>query len=399
MEKQLPVLSVQMFGKEQITYGDHPIFQGKNIVTKSMKLLFILLHNGDKGIARKELLGFLFGNEDLANAGNSLRVAIHRLKKQLVDLGLPEYEYVISKKGIYYWDSPMKTEVDVVLFERFIEMASEEENDESKIELLKQAVLLYKGEFLQKVSEDDWVIAESPRYRELYFNALRQVCEYLMSQKKYNDVLKYVDPACEMYPFDEWQSVKIDCFIAMNLYKEAMKEYDNTAKLMVEELGVTPSERMMNQFDEMSKRITNRPQNIIEIKNGLQEDEDTSGAYFCTVPGFRDLYRATRRGMERYGQPAYLLVCTLTDSQGYPMENSKKLDEMAEGLYYVIKGCIRKSDSFTKYNSSQYLVMLVGISKENCQIVMDRISKNYSNLHRTWAKHLQFSISSLQDMV
>lgn len=396
MENQLPVLKVQMFGKEKITYGDNPVFSGKNIVTKSMKLMFILLHCGDKGIARKELLESLFGGEELANVGNSLRVAMHRLKKQLVDSGLPEYEYIISKKGSYYWDSPMKTEVDIVLFEQLIEKAAQE-SDENRIEFLKQAVDLYKGEFLQKLSDDDGLLRERIRYKELYFVALRQLCEYLMAQKKYNDVLKYVEPACEMYPFDEWQSIKIDCYIAMNLYKEAMKEYDDTAKLLIEELGVTPSERMMDQFDEMSKRITNRPQNIIEIKSALQEEADISGAYFCTVPGFRDLYRVTRRSMERNGQSVFLLVCTLTDSQGYPMENSKKLDEMAEALYYVLKGSIRKSDFFTKYNSSQYLILLPGTNKDTCQIVIDRISRNYSNLHRTWAKHLQCSMSSLMD--
>ena len=399
MEKTLPVLRVQMFGKEKITYGENPVFSGKNIVTKSMKLLFILLHSGDKGISRKELLTSLFGDEELANTGNSLRVAMHRLKKQLVSLGLPEYEYIISRKGMYYWDSPMSTEVDIFLFEQYVRNALEEECDESRIKLLKKAVDLYKGEFLQKMSEDNWVLKESLRYRELYFEALRQLCTYLMSHKKYNEVLKYVEPACELYPFDDWQSVKIECYIAMNLYKEAMKAYDDTAKLLIEEYGTIPSERMMNQFDEMSKHITNRPQNIIEIKSGLQEAKEETGAYFCTLPGFRDLYRATRRGMERSGQPVFLLVCTLTDNQGYPMENSKKLDEMAEGLYYVIKGSIRKSDSFTKYNSSQYLVMLMGINKENCQIVIDRIVKNYSNLHKTWIKHLQCSVSSLMDSV
>ena len=397
MEKNLPVLRVQMFGKEKITYGENPVFGGKNIVTKSMKLLFILLHTGDQGIARKKLLESLFGEEELANEGNSLRVAMHRLKKQLIDLGLPEYEYIVSRKGIYYWDSPMKMEVDVVLFEQFISKALEEECEEIKIELLKKAVDLYKGEFLQKLSKDEWVLKESLRYREMYFDALRQLCSHLISHKKYKEALKYVEPACEMYPFDDWQSVKIDCYIAMNLYKEPMIEYDDTAKLLIEELGAAPSARMMDQFDEMSKHITNRPQNMMEIKSTLQDAEER-GAYFCTVPGFRDLYRATKRGIERSGQSVFLLVCTLTDSQGFPMENSKKLDEMAESLYYVIKGSIRKSDSFTKYNSSQYLVMLMGINKEDCQIVIDRITKNYSNLHKTWTKHLQCSISSLSDM-
>ena len=81
------------------------------------------------------------------------------------------------------------------------------------------------------------------------------------------------------------------------------------------------------------------------------------------------------------------------------MENSKKLDEMAEGLFYAIKGSLRRCDSFTKYNASQYLVMLMGTNEENCQIVIDRILKNYANMHKTWAKHLHCSVSSVYDIV
>ena len=35
MEKQLPVLKVQMFGKEKITYGDIPVLYERNAVTKA----------------------------------------------------------------------------------------------------------------------------------------------------------------------------------------------------------------------------------------------------------------------------------------------------------------------------------------------------------------------------
>ena len=50
MEKRLPVLQVQMFGKEKVTYGDKPILYGRGGITKSMKLLLILLYYGNEGI-------------------------------------------------------------------------------------------------------------------------------------------------------------------------------------------------------------------------------------------------------------------------------------------------------------------------------------------------------------
>lgn len=397
MDKGWPLLQIRMFGTERITYGDMPILFGRKSVTKAMKLLLILLYSGEEGITRSKLLEALYGREELANAGNNLRVTMHRLKKMLVDEGLPEYEYIVSESGIYRWDSPMETVVDAVVFRKLIGQAKEQQDPEQKIALLKEACQMYSGEFLQKMSEDEWVLIESTQYKKLYFYALKQVTEYLMAAKEYDEVLRLVQPACDMYPFDEWQSTKIDCFIAMHRYTDALAEYEATAKLLIEELGITPSERMMRQFREMSEHITNRPQMIGEIKEGLKEKEWEKGAFFCTVPGFRDAYRMVCRSMERTGQSVYLLLCTLVDSKGRPMENSEKLEQMSEGLYFAIKNSLRRCDSFTKYNQAQFLVMLLGTNEENCQIVIDRITKNYAAEHKSWAQCLECSVASLLD--
>ena len=63
-----------MLGQEEITYGDHPILSGKNKITKSMELLLLLLHRRETGIARSRLADALYGVEEVADAGNSLRV-------------------------------------------------------------------------------------------------------------------------------------------------------------------------------------------------------------------------------------------------------------------------------------------------------------------------------------
>lgn len=398
MENKMPLLQVRLFGKERITYGDVPILFGRNSITKAVKLLLILLHYGEDGIARNRLLEALYGREELANAGNNLRVTIHRLKKILVEAGLPEYEYIVSKGGFYYWDSPMEAVVDTKVFQALIGQAEEEPDPKKKLAMLTEACQMYGGEFLQKLSGDEWVLLESVQYKNLYTGALQQVCASLMEQREYDEALRMVEPACEMYPFDEWQSIKIDCYIAMNRYKDALKEYEATAKLLIEELGISPSEKMMEQFKIMSEHISNRPQVITEIKGGLQEEKEESGAFFCTFPGFRDAYRVIRRGMERNGQSVFLLVCTLTDTKGRPLEASGKLDVMSEALFDAIKNSLRRCDSFTKYNQSQYLVMLMGTNEENCQIVIERISGRFAREHKSYAQHLQCSVSSLYNI-
>ena len=80
------------------------------------------------------------------------------------------------------------------------------------------------------------------------------------------------------------------------------------------------------------------------------------------------------------------------------MEGSDKLDELSEGLHLAIKNSLRKCDSFTKYNKSQFLVMLVGTNEENCQIAINRIINCFVKDHKTWGKYLECSVSSLLDM-
>ena len=399
MENNLPVLRARLFGTERITYNDKPILYGRNSITKAMKLLLILLFCGRNGIARNKLMEDLYGREELADAANNLRVTIHRLKKLLIDAGLPEYEYIVVKGGIYYWNSPMETVVDVNVFKELIAEAEREQDRKKKLELLKEACQMYSGEFLQKLSGDEWVLIESVQCKYLYETALQQLCGLLMEQREYEEVLRIVEPACEMYPFDEWQAVKIDCYIAMNHYKDALKEYEATAKMLFEELGVTPSDRMLEQFHDMSEHISSRPQVLNEIKGNLREEWDERGAFFCTFPGFRDACRVIRRGMERSGQSVFLVLCTLIDSKGRPMENSEKLGEMSGKLHEAIRISLRRSDSFTKYSHSQFLIMLVGTNEENCQIAIDRIIGNFAKDHKVWANYLKCSVSSLMDIV
>lgn len=397
MEKNIPLLKVQMFGYEKIEYGEKALISGKKNITKAMKLLFILIYSGSAGIEKNSLIECLYGREELLDSSNNFRVTLHRLKKMLSDAGMPEHEYIVLKNGRYYWDCPMDMYVDVHEFKKLIHESQNEEDVEKKILIMKKACEIYDVRFFEKFSDDEWVIMESMQYKRMYSDVLEELCELLMERREYSETLKVVDPACEFYPFDEWQTIKIDCYIALNRYKDALKEYENTAKLLFEELGVSPSEKMIKQFKIMSEHISNRPQIITEIKSNLEEKKEEKGAFFCTVPGFRDAYRIVRRGMERNGQSVYLMVCTLVDSKGNPMESSDKLEIMSEKLFFTIKNSLRRSDSFTKYNQSQYLILLMGINKENCQIISDRIRRAFSREHKSWEKYLNCMVSSLYD--
>lgn len=397
MNIQLPVLKVQMLGGLSLMYGEEPISFSRNTTTKAMKLLQILLYYGEKGISRNKLIENLYKAEELADAPNSLRVTSYRLKKMLVNMGLPEHNYIRISKGIYFWNGPMQTEVDVHQFCDLIQRAEGETDMEKQMQFLREACLLYKGELLPGSSEEEWVLIEGVQLKKMYSGALQQLCEYLWNKEEYEEILRLCEPACAMYPFDEWQAVRIDCFMAMNRYQEAMKEYESTAKLFFEELGISPSEKMIDQFKYMSERMSSTPQTIRGIKSRLREEEIEAGAFYMTLPSFRDSYRLVRRIMERNGQTVYLMLCSLVDSKGAPLEDADKLSAMSGKLMSAIKHCLRKGDSFTRYNPSQFLILLVGTNKENCGLIFERIERYFSREHKSWKKYLEFYITSLAD--
>ena len=398
IEEKLPVLKVHMLGGFSMEYGGKPISFRRNTATKSMKLLQILLHCGDEGIARSKLLENLYGREELADVANNLRVTSHRLKKMLVDAGLPEYDYIQIKSGIYRWSGPMEVEVDALVFSNLVDLSEKENNEDKKILLLKDACEVYHGEFLPGLSGEDWVLLESVQYKKKYTQALGQICDTLMKQREYETVLDLCEKASELYPFDEWQSVQVDCLMALNRYKEAIQLYEDTAKLFFEELGISPSEKMMNQFKEMSAKMSHKPQALNEIKGGLKEEEEEEGAFYCNLSSFRDGYRLVRRIIERSGQSVYLMLCTVTDGKGHPMENKEKLAAMTDELYDAIKHCLRRGDSFTKYSPTQFLILLVGTNQENCSMIFDRISRYFAREHKSWEQYLEYYVSSIADV-
>ena len=201
------------------------------------------------------------------------------------------------------------------------------------------------------------------------------------------DLIDYMD-LTRLPPADRWR--------LLTLYAH-LEEYERTARMLAEELGVVPSERMLEQFREMSGHISSRPGVIEEIKEGLQEKQKEKGAYFCTLPSFRDVYRMVRRNMERSGQSVYLLACSLTDSRGQALERGEKLDTLTEGLDEAIRESLRSGDAYTRYSASQYLVMLTGISRENCRLVIERITDSFTKEHKSWVKRLHCCVTSLYD--
>ena len=393
MSEATTTLYVQLLGKFAMYYGGSKVQVGKNQTTKALQLLQLLLYMGSDGISRAQLLENLFGRDADGDVANNLRVTVYNLRKMLVASGLPDENYIRVEAGKYRFVSSFPVNIDSVVFEETLKAASKEQGVE-RLRKLQAANDLYAGYFLPALAGEEWVAVAGARYQQLYFSCMEEICELMKERREYAELLELCNHAVSMYPFDEWQIHQIDCLLALNRPKDAMALYEKTTALYFDELGLPPSDRMMERFRRMSGQISLNTSSLPDIQDGLKEKERVRGAYYCPYPSFVDSYRMVVRAMERSGQSVYLMLCTISDEKEKLLEDQDRLKDVSDKLSESIRGALRRGDVYTRYNMSQFLVILMGIRKEDCVITTNRIDTYFRKRENSRRIKVTYQVAS-----
>ena len=387
-------IEVRMFGKFEMIFNEQVLNFGHGQTTKAMKLLQMLLFYGADGIHRSQVIQHLFGVDAEGNIQTNLRVVVHNLRKILEKSGLPEGDYIVVESGVYRFAANFPITVDAHRFEELVKSA-ENASEIEKYEQLKEAFTLYRGHLLPEIYSEDWVIVNSARFQNIYTECLEQLIDIMKKKGDYQEMYNACNYAASLYPLDEWQVYEMEALVALGETKAALALYEKTTEMYFEELSMPPSDQMLECFQHMKDQLNMKTRDINEIQSGMEEKEFFKGAFFCQYPSFADSYRMMNRIMERSGQSVYLLMCTLHDEKEQMEENTELFKELSEKLFDSIQESLRRGDIFTKYNLKQYLVMLIGIRKEECSIVTSRIDSSFRKKCSNKHIKIKYHISSV----
>ncbi|MCI8402049.1 MAG: transcriptional regulator [Lachnospiraceae bacterium] len=405
-EERRDVLEVRLMGEFSMFYRGEAVKLTKKPTSKTLQLLQILLYVGEEGISRERLTEYLFGYDEESDRAVNLRVTAYQLRKILKKMELPDENYIRSEKGRYYFVSSFPVEVDVAVFERLIKEARQCPAEES-LKLLKEAGRI-GGAFLPALAGEEWVAVEEAHCQHLYFECMEKLCVLMKERGEYEELCALCKKAAVLYPFDEWQVAQIDCLIELDRVEEAMELYEKTTAMYFEELAIPPSERMLEYFQKMRSRLRQNAGSLEEIKNQIREKEEQTGAYFCLLPGFIDSYRITERVMKRSGQSVYLLLCTITQKKSQTSDmrqedvkeknhrDVEKIREAGNKLSEAIRESLRQGDVYTRYNRSQFLVMLPEICQEEFPSVIERIDTSFRRKEASPRIQVHYRISSVK---
>lgn len=370
------VIKVKMLGTFSMEANGKAFSIERNSATKVNQLLQILLYNRD-GISRAQLMEDLFNYEVITNPSNSLRALVFRLRKSLADCNLPDDGFVHISRGTYSWTDKIAVECDAHIFEEKADLALSLTEARAKKPVLEEACAIYRGNFLPMHVGLDWVVEISTRLKKKYFKCAKELCEIYIESKEYKKLLELSKKTVALYPYDEWQFYEMKALIELGDFREAMRLYEDTEILMHNELGLELSANMTSLLDRLGEQFSNNTGLISEVRKNLETiKEDDEGAFFCNYPVFTETFRYIKRIIKRTGQSAWLMLVTITDGKGYGLDASDRLEELSEELSGSICRSIRGGDMYTKYSENQYLILLLGITREDCNTVESRITDN-----------------------
>lgn len=262
-------------------------------------------------------------------------------------------------------------------FENCCRLAEETEDSGERLAHLLDACYCYSGDFLPQQVGIIWIAQEARRYQGMFFSCVEEAVALLRVQEDWLRMKELGVYVSRISPYADWETVTMEALVSLGWMADARKLYDETVEAYVREQGFRPSKKLMELLERLGTGMDHRYAMLDAIQSELAEEEQASSGYLCPWPIFHGIYQMIGRLLERNGQSVYLMLCTIVDSKGNPMEEGTVLEELSKRLETAVCSSVRHGDAVTRYGKGQYLVLLVNTTREDCGVVQKRINDRF----------------------
>jgi len=372
------VLRASLLGDVSLTLGEKRIDDSQNRSKKVWLLLAYLLHHHRRVIPQSELMD-LFWNEESkgTNPGNALKTTLHRARTMLdrLEPGMG-HMLILSKNGGYAWNPDVPLELDTEEFDRLCREGELGEADDG-LARCRQALTLYRGNFLGKLSSETWVIPIAAHYHTQYIRVVQMALEQMETHGMWEEAAGICREALRQEPYQEdfYQHLMRN-LLAMGQQKQAITVYEEMSKLLLTDFGIMPDQESRALYRE-ALRTTNHqtiPAGI--LLEQLREVDPVSGALVCDYDFFKMIYQAEARMVIRSGDAVHLALFSLKGSKGAELPQ-RSLELAMDHMQEQIRTNLRKGDVVSRCSPSQFIVMLPQANYENSCMVCQRILRAF----------------------
>lgn len=243
---------------------------------KTRALLVYLLLEADR-VHRRDYLAELFWPGKPEEVGrNSLKQALANLRKALKDTDTNSFFLLVSREEINF-NSGSDHWVDVEEFDELLKQVRDHNHENLETcracsHWLNQAVGLYRGDFLEQFhladcsAFEEWILIRKERYQRQVAEALRNlVCIHESVQ----DFIRATEYARKLVAHEPWDEGNQRCLMRLlalnNMRSAALKQYHLCRKILIDELGVEPSEETNALYEQIKERKLAAPERLEEL--------------------------------------------------------------------------------------------------------------------------------------
>lgn len=356
---------------------------------------YLIIHR-DRGVPGQELIDLLWPDAAGDNPMSTLQNNVSRARNALAELGFSDAKRLITcEDGVYRWAADRETKLDSDEFERLARQALDKQTAGEGLPLAMAAEALYEGDFLAENATEFWCSSVNAYYRSLYIRLCRTTVAWLMETDRTVDAERLCSRVLQLDAAAEEFSVCLMRALTLNKNpQKALEHYEYTRQLYRENFGVVPGAAMEAEKTEAIHALYGQEIGERELNTFLNVSDEESGAFRCDNNVFREIVKLYLRELRRsHGQAQILLVCLNRDE--LPLERRAVLMKQLET---VLTESLRAGDPFTRMGASRYMVLLAGASRENGEMISQRIlNRLYKDFFRP-ARDYYFSVTDLEQL-
>ncbi len=371
-------LKITMLGEFSITYGENRITEQSKRSKKMWTLLQFLIANHNRDISQSELINLLWGEKSSENPVGALKTSLHRLRSCLVELQLPAGdEIVVNTMGTYAFNNRLDCDIDFDRFEALYKKSLLAQSEKEKTSLYLAAIELYKGDFLHKSKDDNWVKPINAYYHSIYLRIVHETIETMYKHKYFADLLSICRKALTIEELDD----VIHYYYVKALFEtgdknSAKAHYAYVMDLFYNKHGVNPSPDFIALYEQTVKDDRSYSADFGILKGQLDDVRQETGAFYCDFSFFKHVYQLEVRDAARSGRPTHLCLMTAVSKAQEELE-PKLLNRTMGKLSECIKGSLRARDVYSRYSASQFVMLLTNTTREQAEMVLNRILKRF----------------------
>jgi len=277
-------LNICMLGRLNVRIDGQTVDGGDS--RKAQELFSYLLLYRDRPHLREALASLLWGNNATKQAKQYLRKALWQLQQALLTDGCSDNGRFLIVEPEWIQFNP---EANIWLDAKEFELAFASTQDISgrvlnshQAKSLKQAVELYQGDLLEGFYEE-WCLFERERFQRMYLLMLDKLMSYCEVQGKYAAGLMY---GLRILKCDQARERTHRRLIRLHYLAgnrtEAIRQYEQCASILLQELGVRPAQRTIDLYEQIRRdqplifaRLTGGQNKAVSLNTHSHPDEGT----------------------------------------------------------------------------------------------------------------------------